>query len=125
MLHTPAAAQIAHPAGPAWFSGPVTIAQLHRPSGDGRAHALRATFAAGARSVWHRHPLGQLLIVTEGTCLVQTWGGPVTVLHPGDTVWFEPGEKHWHGAGADAPMTHIALHEAVDGHATDWLEPVE
>jgi quercetin dioxygenase-like cupin family protein len=124
MKITAAATHPVMPASPDWFAGTARIEHLHAPEAPTRAHAVRVTFAAGARTVWHTHPLGQLLIVTEGTCLVQSWGGPVTALAPGDTAWFAPGEKHWHGAGPDTPMTHIALHEALDGKSVDWLEPV-
>ncbi len=124
MLITAAADQPLMPASPDWFTGEVRIAHLRAPDGAGRAHAVRVTFGPGARTVWHTHPLGQLLIVTDGTCRAQSWGGPVQTLHPGDTAWFAPGEKHWHGAGPDGPMTHIAVHEARDGRTVDWLEPV-
>lgn len=119
-----ATAHPAMPADPAWFRGEVRIERLLAPEAPARAHAARVTFAAGARTVWHTHPLGQLLVVTDGICLVQIWGGAVRRLSPGDTVRFDPGEKHWHGAGPDGPMTHIAVHEALDGRTVDWLEPV-
>jgi quercetin dioxygenase-like cupin family protein len=82
------------------------------------------TFEPGARTAWHTHPLGQTLIVTLGCGWVQREGGPVEEIRPGDVVWFEPGEKHWHGATPNTAMTHIAIAEALDGKAVDWLEKV-
>ena len=83
------------------------------------------TFEPGARTAWHTHPLGQTIIVTSGLGRAQRVGGPVEQIRPGDVVWFEPGEKHWHGASPDVAMTHIAIQEALDGVAVDWLEKVE
>jgi quercetin dioxygenase-like cupin family protein len=82
------------------------------------------TFDAGARTVWHTHPVGQILIYTAGVGTVGKWGGPVETVYPGDVVWFEPGEKHWHGAAPTVGATHIALVESEDGETTDWMEPV-
>ena len=89
-----------------------------------RIRAATVTFEPGARTAWHTHPLGQTLVVLSGAGLAQTDGGPVTPLRPGDTVWFAPGEKHWHGAAPDCAMSHLALQEALDGKAVDWLEHV-
>ena len=89
-----------------------------------RVTATVVTFEPGARTVWHRHPLGQMLVVTAGCGLVQRLGGPVEVIHPGDMVWIEPGEKHWHGATPTTAMTHIAVQEQLDGKTADWLEMV-
>ena len=82
------------------------------------------TFDAGARTVWHTHPVGQMLVITSGAGRVGSWGGPVRDVGPGDVVWFAPGEKHWHGAAPDVGMSHIAIVEAEDGVSSDWLEPV-
>jgi quercetin dioxygenase-like cupin family protein len=82
------------------------------------------TFEPGARTHWHTHPLGQTLIVTAGAGRVQAEGGPVRDVRPGDVIWFPPGERHWHGAGPDTAMTHIAITESENGKAVDWLEPV-
>ena len=82
------------------------------------------TFEAAARTVWHTHPVGQILIITSGVGRVQTWGGPLEEVRPGDIIWFEPSEKHWHGASPTVGMSHIALVEAVNGKTTDWMEPV-
>jgi quercetin dioxygenase-like cupin family protein len=81
-------------------------------------------FEPGARTAWHTHPLGQTLIVTAGCGLVQRWGGSIEQIRPGDTIWFSPGEKHWHGATATTAMTHIAIQEQLDGKTVDWLEKV-
>ena len=79
---------------------------------------------AGARTAWHTHPLGQTLIVTAGCGWAQREGGPVEEIHPGDVVWFPPGEKHWHGATPTTAMTHIAIQEQLDGKVVDWMEKV-
>lgn len=111
--------------GPAdWFTGSVRIDPLFQAQGDARAAGNAVTFEPGARTAWHTHPLGQMLIVTAGAGRVQRWGGPIEAIHPGDVVWFEPGEKHWHGAAPTTAMTHIAIQEALDGTAVDWLEHV-
>ncbi len=89
-----------------------------------RAAGNAVTFEPGARTAWHTHPLGQVLIVATGCGLVQREGGPVEEIHPGDVVWFEPGEKHWHGATATTAMQHLAIQEALDGKAVDWMEHV-
>ena len=85
---------------------------------------LTVSFAPGARSAWHTHPRGQLLIVTDGVGRVQQWGGAVEEIRSGDVVWTPPGVKHWHGASPTAAMTHIAIQELVDGKAVEWLEKV-
>ena len=82
------------------------------------------TFEPGARTAWHTHPLGQTLVVTAGCGRAQREGGPIEEIRPGDVVCFEPGEKHWHGAGPTTAMTHIAIQEALDGRAVDWMEHV-
>jgi 4-carboxymuconolactone decarboxylase len=81
-------------------------------------------FEPGARSAWHTHPLGQLLVVTAGTGRVQQWGGPVEEIREGDVVWTPPGVKHWHGAAPTTAMAHIAIQEALDGRNVEWLEQV-
>ena len=82
------------------------------------------TFEPGARTAWHTHPLGQILIVTAGIGRVQRWGGSIDEIRPGDVVWFPPGEKQWHGATATTAMAHIAIAESLDGKAVDWMEKV-
>jgi quercetin dioxygenase-like cupin family protein len=82
------------------------------------------TFAPGARSAWHTHPAGQILIVTAGTGWVQEEGGEKREIKPGDVIWTPPGVKHWHGATATTSMSHIAITNMVDGWNVDWLEKV-
>jgi quercetin dioxygenase-like cupin family protein len=111
--------------GPAdWFTGAVRIDPLFQASQPARATGNSVTFEPAARTAWHTHPLGQTLIVTAGAGLAQRWGGPVEQIRPGDVVWFAPGEKHWHGAAATTSMTHIAIQEALDGKAVEWMEHV-
>lgn len=111
--------------GPAeWFTGAVRIEPLFQPSEPARGAGNSVTFEPGARTAWHTHPLGQILIVTSGCGWVQRAGGPVEEIRAGDVVSILPGEKHWHGAAPTTAMTHIALQEAVDGKQVDWLEQV-
>jgi quercetin dioxygenase-like cupin family protein len=107
-----------------YFTGKVRIEPLFQQTEPGRVAGSSVTFAPGARTAWHTHPLGQVLIVTAGTGRVQRWGGAVETIVPGDVVVIPAGEKHWHGAAPDAPMTHTAIHEQRDGRAADWLEQV-
>jgi quercetin dioxygenase-like cupin family protein len=81
-------------------------------------------FEPGARTAWHAHALGQTLIVTTGCGRVQRWDGPIEEIRPGDVVWIEPDEKHWHGAAPTTAMTHIAIVEQLEGQSTDWMEKV-
>lgn len=90
----------------------------------GRVGGAFVTFEPGARTNWHTHPLGQTLIVTAGLGWVQREGGSIEEIRPSDTVWFAPGEKHWHGATPTTAMTHLAIVEELDGKNSDWLEPV-
>jgi quercetin dioxygenase-like cupin family protein len=111
--------------GPAdWFTGTVRIDPLFQTSAPARAVGASVTFEPGARTAWHTHPLGQTLIVTAGSGFAQREGGPVEEIRPGDVVWFEAGEKHWHGATPTPAMTHIAIQEALDGKAVEWMEKV-
>lgn len=111
--------------GPAdWFTGAVRVDPLFAANEARRAASASVSFEPGARTAWHTHPLGQTLIVTAGLGLAQREGGPVEEIRPGDVVWFEPGEKHWHGAAPTTAMTHIAIQEHQDGKVVDWLEPV-
>jgi len=105
-----------------YFSGTVRIDSPF--IGSGGLSAATVTFEPGARTAWHTHPLGQTLLVTSGVGRVQKEGSPIEIIRPGDIVWIEPGEKHWHGAAPDCAMTHIAVAEAKDGSAVTWLEQV-
>jgi len=111
--------------GPAdWFTGTVRIDPLFQANAPARAAGAAVTFEPGARTAWHTHPLGQTLIVTSGAGRVQREGGPIEEIHPGDVVQFVPNEKHWHGAAPTTAMMHIAIQEALDGKAVEWLEKV-
>lgn len=111
--------------GPAeWFTGTVRIDPLFEANDPARTGAASVTFEPSARTAWHTHPLGQTLIVTAGCGWVQRWGDSVEEIYPGDVVRFLPGEKHWHGATATTAMTHIAIHEYLDGKPVDWMEKV-
>ena len=111
--------------GPAdWFTGTVRIDPLFQAPAPARVSGASVTFEPGARTAWHRHPLGQTLIVISGCGRAQREGGPIEEIRPGDVIWFTPGEKHWHGASPTTAMTHIAIAEYLDGKVVDWLEKV-
>lgn len=111
--------------GPAqYFTGAVRVDMLFQPQAPSRASGGLVTFEPGARSAWHTHPLGQVLVVTAGTGWVQQEGGAKQEIRPGDVIWTPPGVKHWHGATATNGMAHIAITEALDGKNVDWLEKV-
>ncbi len=107
-----------------WFTGAVRIDPLFQPNDAARAGAGQVTFEPCARTAWHTHPLGQVLIVTSGVGRVQQWGGPVEELRAGDVVWTPPGVKHWHGASPTTAMIHIAITEQLDGKVVEWMEKV-
>ena len=106
------------------FTGSVRIDPLFNANAPSRTSGGRVTFEAGARTAWHTHPLGQTLIVTAGSGLVQQWDGPTQEIREGDVVWIPPGQKHWHGATPTTSMTHIAIQESLDGKNVDWMEKV-
>jgi 4-carboxymuconolactone decarboxylase len=106
------------------FTGSVRVDPLVQPRAPARASASLVTFSPGARSAWHTHPLGQALIVTSGSGLVQRWGDPIDEIRQGDVVWIPAGQKHWHGAGPSSAMAHIAMVEQLDGNAVTWMEHV-
>jgi quercetin dioxygenase-like cupin family protein len=108
----------------AYFSGAVRVEPVFQVGEPVRLNGGSVTFEPGARTAWHTHPLGQTLIVTAGLGWVQTEGGPIEEIRPGDVVWFPPGEKHWHGATPTTAMTHIAVQESLNGKNVDWLEKV-
>jgi quercetin dioxygenase-like cupin family protein len=111
--------------GPAdWFTGTVRIDPLFDAKAPGRASGASVTFEPGARTAWHTHPLGQTLIVTAGCGRVRREGDPIEEIRPGDVISFAPNEKHWHGAAPTTAVTHIAVQEALDGKAVDWMEKV-
>jgi len=107
-----------------WFSGTVWQDPIIEAPAPARVRSAWVRFEPGARTAWHTHPLGQTIHITAGVGRVQAWGGPIREVRAGDTVWFAPGEKHWHGAAPNMAMTHIAMQEALDGKHVDWLEHV-
>lgn len=111
--------------GPAeWFTGTVRIDPRFQAEAPGRVAGALVTFEPCSRTDWHTHPLGQTLIVVSGAGRVQQWGGPVEELRPGDVVWTPPNVKHWHGAAPHTAMSHLAIQEALDGKAVEWMEKV-
>jgi quercetin dioxygenase-like cupin family protein len=104
-----------------WFTGEVCIDAVAVPAGDSTFAAALVHFTPGARTAWHTHPRGQTIFVTEGIGLCQREGGPVERIGPGDRVFFEPGENHWHGAAPDRFMAHLAMHQQDEsGQVVSW-----
>ncbi|WP_028710742.1 cupin domain-containing protein [Paracoccus pantotrophus] len=124
MRITKAGTQPSQPAPVEYFTGTVRVDPVFATDAPARGKGANVTFEPGARTHWHRHPLGQTLIVIQGKGLVQSWGGPVETVTAGDCIWFAPDEKHWHGAAPDTAMSHLAIAEALDGSSVEWLEPV-
>lgn len=111
--------------GPAdYFTGEVKVSGRFSTEAPARVSGGTVSFSAGARTAWHTHPLGQTLFIVSGKGLVQKEGGPVEVMEPGDVVFIPPHVKHWHGAAADGPMTHLAVAESLNGSVVDWMEKV-
>jgi quercetin dioxygenase-like cupin family protein len=106
------------------FTGTVWQDPIIEAPAPARIRGSRVSFEPGARTAWHTHPLGQTLHVISGCGRFQSWGGAIREIRAGDTVWIEPGEKHWHGAGPQTSMVHIALQESLDGEHVTWLEHV-
>ena len=113
-------------AGPSeWFTGAVYLDAVATPADASRLHAVSVHFTPGARTAWHKHPNGQTIYVTEGVGLAQRQGGPIEVIRPGDRVFFEPGEEHWHGAAPTRFMTHLAMLEVdEEGIPATWGDHV-
>ena len=107
-----------------YFTGTVWQEPIIEAAAPARLRATAVRFDPSARTAWHTHPLGQTLYVLHGCGRAQVWGGPIQEIRAGDVVWIPPGEKHWHGAGPATAMTHIAMQEALDGIAVEWLEHV-
>jgi quercetin dioxygenase-like cupin family protein len=108
-----------------WFTGAVYIDTVATPSGQSRLQASSVHFTPGARTAWHTHPNGQTIDVIEGVGRCQSRGGSIEVIRPGDRVFFEPGEDHWHGAAPDRFMTHLAMVDVDDeGNAATWGDHV-
>ena len=109
-----------------WFKGTVLQDPILDAPAPARVRSVRVSFEPGARTAWHKHPLGQTLHVLSGLGLVQSRGGPLRRIRAGDTVWIPPGEEHWHGAATSCFMSHLAMLESTDeGDPTTWLEPVD
>src|ERR1700755_31170 len=106
------------------FTGSVRVDPIFQATAPARAHGPLVTCEHAARTAWHTHPLGQILIVTAGTGRVQRWGDPVDEIRQGDVVWIPPGQKHWHGAAPNTSMSHIAIVEALEGKSVEWMEKV-
>jgi quercetin dioxygenase-like cupin family protein len=106
------------------FTGTARVDPLFDAPAPARVRGASVTFEPGARTAWHKHPLGQTLVVTAGCGWVQREGGPVEEIRPGDVVWIAPGERHWHGATMNTAMTHIAIQEHEDGKTVAWMEKV-
>lgn len=124
MQITKAGTQPSSAAPAQYFTGQVRVDPGFVAEEPARAKGSYVTFEPGARTNWHTHPLGQTLIITSGAGRVQSWGGEIVTVLPGDVVWFKPGEKHWHGASPEIAMTHFAVVEGLDGQTVEWLEPV-
>ncbi|MBV8355737.1 MAG: cupin domain-containing protein [Candidatus Eremiobacteraeota bacterium] len=106
------------------FTGSVRIDPLFAAHDLNRASGALVTFEPGARTAWHRHPLGQTIIVTSGVGRIQREGGPLEEIRTGDVVWTGPNERHWHGASPTTAMSHIAIQEALEGKVVEWFEKV-
>lgn len=107
-----------------WFTGDVRIDPLFPSNDTAHYSGASVTFEPGARSAWHSHPAGQLIIVTSGVGRTAVWGGPVQEIKPGDVIWCPPGVKHWHGAAPTTAMTHIVITGSLDGKSAEWMEKV-
>ena len=108
-----------------WFTGVVYVDPVAAAPAPSGLQAASVHFTPGARTAWHTHPLGQTIFVTEGIGRCQRRGGPIEVIRPGDRVYFEPAEEHWHGAAPDRFMTHLAMQEVDDqGSPVTWGEHV-
>lgn len=111
--------------GPAQnFTGNVRVDPLFGEHAPVSTSGASVTFEPGARSAWHTHPAGQILIVTAGAGRICQWGGPVQEIRPGNVIWTPPGVKHWHGAAPATPMSHLSILDAVNGKNADWMEKV-
>tara|TARA_B100001750_G_C14865303_1_gene283028 strand:- start:58 stop:453 length:396 start_codon:yes stop_codon:yes gene_type:complete len=112
------------PGPEAYFTGSVRVEMQFSQQPRTKAAAAMVTFEAGARTAWHTHPAGQTLIITSGMGWIQKEGEAIVEVFPGDVIYFEPEEKHWHGASPQKAMSHLAIQEEVDGKVVDWMEKV-
>ena len=111
-------------ANPEWFTGDVWQDVIIEAPEPARLRALKVTFAPGARTAWHTHPLGQTLYIVTGVGLIGIRNGDVNIIKPGDSIWIPPNEEHWHGATSENVMVHIAIQESLNGNTANWLEKV-
>jgi quercetin dioxygenase-like cupin family protein len=109
---------------PEWFTGSVRIDPLFTAPSPARVACASVTFEPGARTAWHTHPLGQILVVTSGRGWTQCEGEPIEEIRAGDVIFCPPNHRHWHGATPSTSMTHIAIQEALDGKLVEWMEHV-
>lgn len=110
-----------HTGSPELFTGNVEVHPLKPATNSSKLTMSNVRFQAGARSAWHTHPHGQTLYVTDGVGVIQKRGEPIQIIRPGDVIWTEPGEEHWHGASAKEGMTHLAIQEVdEDGNIANW-----
>ena len=107
-----------------WFTGDVWQDVIIEAPEPARLRALKVTFAPGARTAWHTHPLGQTLHIVAGVGLIGIRNGDVNIIKPGDSIWIPPNEEHWHGATSENVMVHIAIQESLNGTTANWLEKV-
>ena len=120
----PAGSRPTQKANSDYFTGTVWQDPVMSAPEPARVRALIVSFEPGARTAWHTHPLGQTLLVVSGTGLACVRGEAPQTIRAGDTIWFAPGQEHWHGAAPDNAMTHIAIQEELDGSVANWLEKV-
>ncbi len=118
------AASHAHTGAAQVDASPTVSAQDSRSINIARRGSQQPIKGPAEHSAWHTHPLGQTLIVTDGTGWIQQWGGPIEEIRKGDVIWIPPGVKHWHGATPNTAMTHIAIQEQLNGKAVEWMEKV-
>lgn len=121
---TPAGTQAAYEGSSQYFTGSVHVEPLFAATKEAAYSGAYVTFEAGARTAWHTHPIGQRLLIVAGFGFVQEWGKPMVAVKAGDTVWFPPGIKHWHGASPTSSMTHLALTGVQNNKSVAWLEKV-
>jgi len=119
-----AGSQASQKGPPEYFTGVVRLDPLYAATAPARVMCASVTFEPGARTAWHTHPLGQILVVVAGCGWTQCEGEPIVEIRPGDVIWCPPNHRHWHGGTPTTAMTHIAIQEALDGKFIQWMEHV-